>query len=922
MNTYRSIIITACCSLGLGLAWPSLAADYATDTFLSNDDAGTNGAATAAYIDEPRGFDSANGEIYVVDTINNHVEKIGSDGIVTKVAGGGDYGYRDGSTDYALFAQPQDIAIYGDDASELFVADTNNNVIRKISGGQVSTFVTGLSAPQGVAIDGDTVFISDTGNNRILGINHAGGNLVEFGTNLNQPTKLLYWPAARSLIFVNAGEGAVRAINLTTGAISDPLISDLEDIGGVFLQKRNLFVVSSYSIGVFNEIWKVRLASPNPSGSVTAQSATQLSHERETEHLNWPSDVFIQSDTLTWEEYYSWDQNLLYQVAAADKKKEAGPTCVPFRKTGQAQWRNQWFERIDPKQSVYNQDYILKSSYQGDQMYFRIKVEYDNKKLREKKRVKQRQHNHSDWKDSVIFAQDDLYSSHRQARRATLHWQPVTGAEYYNVQLWNSETRIKTFTGLTTTKKIVSKRLLLSNTAYRFRVQSCDGTTCSDWTDYKTFRTQPAKVKRVGKIVPVQGVRMQALAGGNYKASLQFRLYEAKAAQQRQLRARIELCAKDPNHADTVTDNRIYVLYKGGSAILAWHSNGKLPELVAGKHRFQDEFGDAATALLGRPKDLVFSSDQTKLYIAENNKLAVYNFATQQLSELAGHVMDSYTEGSGDEARFSDPTAIALSPDNQWLYVVDRNNHRIRKVNVTTGKTEYITGAGGTNFSFTSEESNGYQEGGPCDGEFDRGVAGCAYFNRPTGIAVSPDGKTLYVAEGSNNRIRSVDIASGQTTLIAGNGSAGFVNGAGSNAQFNGPYTVDVTSDGKALYVADKYNHAIRKIDLATKVVTTVVGQGTMGKRDGSFSVAALAIPEYVEEDNGIVYWTEAGTQTVRAALLSSRLVITLSGSGARGYADGLGINAEWNGPKGMSFRAGKMYVADSTNDVIRTVQF
>ncbi len=922
MRNHRSSFFFITLWLSLGASLPAFAADYTTSTFLSNDDAGTNGPAADAYVDEPRGFDAANGEIYLVDTINNRVEKIGTDGILTNVAGAGDYGYRDGSSDYALFAQPQDIAIYGDTASELFIADTNNNVIRKIKDGEVSTLLSGLSSPQGVAVDGDTVFISDTGNNRILGIDHNGGATVEFGKNLDQPTKLLYWPEARSLIFVNAGEGTVRAINLNTGELSDPLISDLEDIGGIFLNKRNLFVVSSYSIGVFNEIWKLRLDSPDPSGAVTTVNTTQLSHERENEHLNWPSDVFIQNDTLTWEEYYSWNENVLYETASVTAKKNSKPECVPFRKQGQPKWRSRWFERLDPNQTIYSQNYLLKPEYQGDQMYFRLKVEYDNKKLNAKKRTNQRDHNQSNWKNSEIFADGNLSSSNRAARHATLNWQPTLDAEYYKVQLWKNDERLTTFRHVAATEKAIPKRFLLSNSAYKFRVKSCTDATCSDWTDFKTFRTLPAKIKRLGKIVPTHGVRMEALPNGQFLTTLQFRLYNAKASQQRHLRAKIELCAKDSTHPDTVTANRIYVLYKGGSAILAWQEDGKLPDLIAGKHRFQDEFGDVSTALLGRPKDIVFNSDQSKLYIAENNKLAVYDFTTQQLSELAGHVMDSYTEGLGNDARFSDPSAIALSPDNAWLYVVDRNNHRIRKVNAGTGETSYITGAGGTNFSFSSEDSNGYQEGGPCADEFDQGVAGCAYFNRPTGITVSPDGKTLYVAEGSNNRIRSINIATGQTALIAGSGASGFVNGTGSSAQFNGPYTLDITSDGKTLYVADKYNHAIRKIDLATKAVTTVIGKGTMGNKDGSFSVTALAIPEYIEEDNGVLYWTEAGTQTVRAAVLASQQVFTVSGSGERGYADGLGANAQWNGPKGIGFRGGKMYVADSTNDVIRSIQF
>jgi DNA-binding beta-propeller fold protein YncE len=157
--------------------------------------------------------------------------------------------------------------------------------------------------------------------------------------------------------------------------------------------------------------------------------------------------------------------------------------------------------------------------------------------------------------------------------------------------------------------------------------------------------------------------------------------------------------------------------------------------------------------------------------------------------------------------------------------------------------------------------------------------------------------------------------------LIAGNGQPGFRNGAGSQAQFNGPYTIDISSNGQTLYIADKYNNAIRTINVATANVTTLVGKGTAGYRDGGFTQAALAIPEYVEEDNGTVYWTEAGTNTVRAANLGKATVTTISGNGQKGLVNGAGASAEWSNPKGIIVRAGKLYVADYLNDVIRSIE-
>lgn len=897
------------------------ASSYTTTTFLSSIDAGEGENAGDAYLDEPKGFDLADdSSIFLVDTTNNSVETIDSDGVLTTVAGTHQVGLVDGAAGLAQFSGPEDIAVYGD-GEQIFVADTGNNVIRKIENGSVSTFLTGLSSPKGLALDGDTLFISDTGNNRILAINRSGGSTTTFASNLDQPTKLIFWSAARSILFANVGEETVRAMNVNTGELSDPIISELEDIGGIFLKGRTLYVAASYDIGVFNQIWKVRLYVPDPSGDVRAVSRTLLSEHREKEGLNWPSDVLVREDTVSWEEYYTWDKNLLFQDAAQGSQDTL--QCLKIRKAGNTHWRDTWYQRVRSKTKTQTTDFILKSKYQGDEPFFRVKLQYNNKDFAKKHRKNARENNQSPYTKGPVIAvagiavPEDLHLLVRDPRHVTVAWKKQAAATRYIVQIWHKDKRVMSKRHVQKRKAKVSSLYIKSNHNYKFRVKACASGTCTDWSDFKKFRTPPPAPKKVLEILPNRGERIMKLPNGNFRATLTYALKKKF----HKLRAKIQLCTKNADHAETVTANRIYVLYKGGSAIMVWRQNGSRPQHFAGKHRFQDEFGTETEALLGRPKAIDFSSDGTKMYVAENNKLAVYDMYQKTLTEVAGHVMDSYVEKVGGEARFSDITAITLSSDDTTLYVADRNNHRIRTVDVTTGETTYLTGAGGINFSFQSDEGNGYQEGAACEDEFDSSVSGCAYFNRPTGLALSPDEETLYVADASNNRVRAVNVATGQTSLIAGSGSAGFTNGTGSAATFNGPYSLDVTSDGKSLYVADKYNHAIRKIDLATKVVTTVVGKGTAGLKDGAFSGAYLAIPEYVNEENGVLYWTEAGSQTVRAGFLSSQQVVTLSGNGQRGYVDGVGAEAEWNNPKGFAFRGGKIYVADSVNDVVRTVQ-
>ena len=368
-----------------------------------------------------------------------------------------------------------------------------------------------------------------------------------------------------------------------------------------------------------------------------------------------------------------------------------------------------------------------------------------------------------------------------------------------------------------------------------------------------------------------------------------------------------------------VTDVTMYVLLKGGSSIYSMGLDGSDQQHVAGKHRYGNEFGSLDEALLGRPQALELSADSYKLYLSENNKIAEYNLITNELREIAGHAMDSYTEGTGSAVRFSDVTDMAASSDGETLYLVDRNNHRIRKLNVLTGETTYITGAGEIN---AYNSNNGYQEGGPCPDTFEAGVAGCAYFNRPTGIALSPDEQTLYIAEGSNNRIRGVNVETGHTFHIAGTGDAGYVNGFGPWAKFNGPFTLAIADDGRTLYIADKYNHSLREINLETKnVITLVNANGLPGYQEGDVSQAKLFIPEYIEMGaDGDIFFSEAGNLRVRAVNVASRQTRLVSGSGTRGLANGDKNTTRWTGPKGMAVRDDWLFVTDFYSDRIKLV--
>jgi sugar lactone lactonase YvrE len=370
-----------------------------------------------------------------------------------------------------------------------------------------------------------------------------------------------------------------------------------------------------------------------------------------------------------------------------------------------------------------------------------------------------------------------------------------------------------------------------------------------------------------------------------------------------------------------IRDTVAYAAFSRGSSIFTMDLNGENPVRLAGEHRYGDRDGGPTEALLGRPKYLLKSPDGGTLFILENHKIKALDVATQQLRLLAGHANDNYVEDTGGtEGRLSGGNQMALSPDGKTIYVADRNNNRIRTLDIATATFHYLTGAGAKNAD--ARTRNGYQNGRPCPNEFNPKVSGCAYFSRPNGIAVSPDGATVYVADTDNHRIRKVDVATGKVTLLAGGGARGLKDGVGGRAWFKSPWTLQLSGNGKTLYVVDIGNHAIRAVDIATRSVTTIVGNGQPGYRNGSLSQARLSFPEYLALGPGAdtLYVSEAGTNRIRVLILGST-IDRLSGNGRRGSRNGGPSLSTFNGPKGMLVLGDKLLVADQLNDLIRAIQ-
>lgn len=257
------------------------------------------------------------------------------------------------------------------------------------------------------------------------------------------------------------------------------------------------------------------------------------------------------------------------------------------------------------------------------------------------------------------------------------------------------------------------------------------------------------------------------------------------------------------------------------------------------------------------------------------------------------------TDGTGTAARFNDPSSIAADNSGNY-YIADTLNHTIRKV-TAAGVVTTFAGSPGSK--------------GSADGS-----GSAARFNTPMGVAVDGSGN-VYVADCYNNTIRKITAAGLVSTLAGTAGKAGSTDGTGAAARFAGPYAVAVDSTG-TVYVADTWNHTIRKIT-AAGVVTTLAGVAqSTGSSDGTGTAALFYTPQGIcVSPNGLIYVTDTGNHTIRK-ITTAGAVTTLAGvAGAAGSTDATGSNARFNTPTGItSDNAGFLYVTDARNQTIRGV--
>jgi sugar lactone lactonase YvrE len=236
---------------------------------------------------------------------------------------------------------------------------------------------------------------------------------------------------------------------------------------------------------------------------------------------------------------------------------------------------------------------------------------------------------------------------------------------------------------------------------------------------------------------------------------------------------------------------------------------------------------------LNEPYEVRFDQ-QDNMYFVEmrNHIIRRVDAKTGSISTICGTGQPGYSGDGGParRAQLRNPHSIDLD-DRGMLYVADIGNHRIRRIDLSSGVIESIAGNGERTL--------------PTDGQRARGNPMLG----PRALVV--DGRTMWIALREGHSVWKMDLDSGLLTHVAGSGEKGFKGDGGSAlaAMFNGPKGIALGPRGN-VYVVDTENQAIRRIDLASGTITTVAGGGP--KQQGGGGDGGLATEAQLSRPHGV----------------------------------------------------------------------
>lgn len=329
-----------------------------------------------------------------------------------------------------------------------------------------------------------------------------------------------------------------------------------------------------------------------------------------------------------------------------------------------------------------------------------------------------------------------------------------------------------------------------------------------------------------------------------------------------------------------------------------------------GEKGFAGDGGPASEALLNGPFDVAFDR-AGNLYFSDtfNHRIRRVEAATGIIATIAGNGEAGFggDGGPATAAALKEPYGVVVDRAGN-IYTADRLNRRVRRIDASSGVITTLAGTGEA----------------ACSG--DGGPAARAGLAEPNGLALDLDERRLYIADVADHRVRVVDLASGVVETFAGTGVAehGGDGAPAREARIFGARAVKVASDG-TVYILERQGSSLRAVDPATGIIQTIAGTTGRGySGDGGPAAASVfnAPKEMALDRDGGLLIVDTENHAIRRIDGASGIVTTVAGGRRGGQGDGgPAAEAGLDRPHGAVVGPDNaIYIGDTNNHRIRKV--
>jgi len=697
-------------------SWLSLTTSATVSTFAGNSTgAYLDGTGTAAQFNGPSGVAvDGVGNVYVADSNNNRIRKITAAGVVTTLAGSSGTGaYLDGTGTAAKFNFPTGVAVDG--SGNLYVADYYNHRIRKITVGsiQLTGDTTGKVGTHDVVLNANDAHGGSTNQIFTITVNDITAPTVSTLVPADNATSVLI---GSNLVLtfsenVQKGTGNIlikdAADNSTVQTI-DVTTSAVSISSAVVTinPTANLLKSKNYYIQIPNTAFKDNATSPNAYAGIADTATWNFATELNTAPT--ASSVSFSGTVEVGQQLTS-----SYTYTDADSDTESGSTY-------------KWYRSDDNtgtnKAAISGATAITYTLVTADaHKYISFEVTPN---------------------DGTAFG-----TAVESPLQAVVNSAPT----FTSTAITNIDEN-QTYTYTITTHDADSDAVTLA------------ANTLPSWLS----------------LTVTTGATVSTLAGDGTPAYLD----GTGTASQFQYPYSVAVDGAGTVYVADTYNNRIRKITSAGVVSTLAGSTGGFADGTGMAAKFQYPTGVAVDGA-----GTVYVADTNNHRIRKITSLGV-------VSTLAGSGTGAYLDGTGTAAKFQYPTGVAVDGSGT-VYVADQANHRIRKI-TSLGVVSTLAGDG--------------------TGGFAGGTGTAAKFWNPSGVAVDVAG-TVYVADYSNNRIRKITSLGVVSTLAGSSGAGAYLDGTGTAAKFDGPTGVAVDGSGN-VYVADRVNSRIRKITVGSIQLT------------------------------------------------------------------------------------------------------